>query len=360
MPIEQRDVLYMQRALTLAQYGQGAVSPNPMVGCVLVKEGQIIGEGWHQQYGGPHAEVNAVAQVKDHNLLKGCTAYVSLEPCAHYGKTPPCADLLVSKAVGRVVICHVDSNPQVGGKGIAKLQEAGINVETGLLAEEGRWLNRRFLTQMEKQRPYIILKWAQTADGFVARSNYDSKWISGVLARKLVHKWRAEEDAIMVGRQTAYQDNPKLTVRDWEGKNPVRVVIDRYGKLPDTMHLFDQQTPTLCYTLSRQEELRNLQYIKLTEARFWQDLLLDLYQRKVQSLFVEGGTVIFQQLLQQGLWDEARIFTAPRRFGTGISAPQVQGELLSEQIIADDHLSILLNPNEVTIPLQAPSWPKSL
>ena len=187
-----QDVLFMQRALELAAHGRGHVSPNPMVGCVIVQQQRIIGEGWHQQYGGPHAEVNAVASVADKSQLKVSTVYVNLEPCAHHGKTPPCADMLVQHQVGRVVVCNTDTNPLVGGKGIARLQAAGIEVQTGLLADEGRWLNRRFFSAIEKKTPYIILKWAQTDDGFVARTDYSSKWISNSHSRQLVHKWRAD------------------------------------------------------------------------------------------------------------------------------------------------------------------------
>ena len=201
----------MQRALELARLGLGNVSPNPMVGCVIVKDGKIIGEGHHEQYGGPHAEVNAVQAVKDQSLLPQSTAYVTLEPCSHFGKTPPCADLLVRHQVKRVVICNEDPNPLVAGQGIERLRNAGIEVEIGLLREEGRVLNRRFFTAFEKKRPYVILKWAQTTDGFVARENYDSKWISNTYSRQLVHKWRAEEDAILVGTNTARYDNPSLT-----------------------------------------------------------------------------------------------------------------------------------------------------
>ena len=215
----------MQRALELARLGMGYVSPNPMVGCVVVHNDLIIGEGWHRQYGGPHAEVNAINSVADKTLLPESTVYVSLEPCNHWGKTPPCTDLLLSHHPRRVVICNADTNPKAAG-GLQRLQAAGIVVETGLLEQEGRWLNRRFFTVVKQGRPHIILKWAQTADGYMARSDYSSKWISNVYARQLVHKWRSEEDAIMVGRNTARYDNPQLTNREWgQEQTPVNTAI---------------------------------------------------------------------------------------------------------------------------------------
>ncbi|HEY1053815.1 MAG TPA: bifunctional diaminohydroxyphosphoribosylaminopyrimidine deaminase/5-amino-6-(5-phosphoribosylamino)uracil reductase RibD, partial [Emticicia sp.] len=219
---------YMLRALQLAEIGRGQVSPNPMVGCVIVHNHEIIGEGWHQKYGSWHAEVNAVNSVQDPSKLTQSTVYVTLEPCSHFGKTPPCADLLVKHQVKKVIICNDDPNPLVAGKGIAKLRAAGIEVEQGLLAEKGRALNARFFTYVEKQRPYIILKWAETADGFIAGENYDPVKISNALSHKLAHKWRSEEDAIMVGTNTARYDNPKLNAREWQGtKNPVRIVLDK-------------------------------------------------------------------------------------------------------------------------------------
>ena len=253
----------MRRALELAENGRGQVSPNPLVGCVIEHHGKIIGEGWHQKYGEAHAEVNAVNSVKDKSLLKEACVYVSLEPCAHFGKTPPCADLLVENQVKKVVICNTDPNPLVAGKGIVKLREAGIEVETGILEKEGLELNKRFFHYLEKKRPYIILKWAETADGFIARKNFDSKWISNTLSRKLVHKWRTEEDAILVGTNTALYDNPQLNARDWTGNNPVRIVIDRHLKLPADLHLFDEQIPTICYNLIKNRNSGNVTFVKV-------------------------------------------------------------------------------------------------
>lgn len=315
--------LYMRRALELAELGRGRVSPNPLVGCIITVDDQIIGEGYHEHYGGPHAEPLAIASVKDLTMLEKATVYTTLEPCAHVGKTPPCADLLVSKNVREVIIATGDSNPLVGGKGIAKLHEAGISVTTGVLEKEARSQNRRFFTQIEKKRPYVLLKWAQTRDGFVARSNYESKWISNAHSRQLVHRWRAEEDAVLVGTKTAHYDNPKLNVRDWTGRDPLRIVIDKQLTLDPNGHLFDQTQPTICYNLIREEKLENLHYVQLPPDFQVGDLLADLYHRKVQGVMVEGGSVLLKHFIGQDLWDEARVFTGDTTFGSGISSPHL-------------------------------------
>lgn len=315
--------LYMRRALELAEMGRGRVSPNPLVGCVIIVDDEIIGEGYHERYGGPHAEANAVAAVRYPDLLEKATVYVTLEPCAHVGKTPPCADMLVSKKVREVIIAAVDSNPLVRGKGIAKLRDAGISVTTGVLEKEARSQNRRFFTQIEKNRPYILLKWAQTSDGFVARSDYDSKWISNIHSRQLVHRWRAEEDAVLVGTKTAHYDNPRLNVRDWSGKDPLRIVIDKQLTLDPNSHLFDQTQPTICYNLVREEELQNLHFVKLTPDFQVGELLADLHSRKIQSVLVEGGSILLQHFISQDLWDEARVFTGDVAFGSGIPSPHL-------------------------------------
>ncbi|AHM61082.1 riboflavin biosynthesis protein RibD [Flammeovirgaceae bacterium 311] len=329
----------MQRALELARLGLGYASPNPMVGCVVVHQERIIGEGWHRQYGGPHAEVNAVESVADKSLLPQSTVYVSLEPCNHWGKTPPCTDLLLQHKPKRVVICNTDSNPRAAG-GLQRLQAAGIEVEAGLLEKDGRWLNRRFFTVVEKKRPYIILKWAQTADGFMARSDYSSKWISNAYARQLVHKWRSEEDAILVGSNTARYDNPQLTNRDWPGypRQPLRVVIDRQLLLHQNLHLFDASYPSICYNLKEDREAPNLTFRQLAADNFLEHLLEDLKGRGVQSVLIEGGPRLFTQLFELGLWDEIRMFVAPHSFGSGIAAPHPQGYLLKKEVLDDNEL----------------------
>lgn len=332
------DSLYMRRALELAELGRGSVSPNPMVGCVIVYDGKIIGEGYHRQYGGPHAEPNAVNSVKHPELLRDATVYVTLEPCAHWGKTPPCASLLIEKQVKKVVIAAVDSNPLVGGKGISMLKEAGIEVVTGVLETEARMQNKRFFTVMEKKRPYIILKWAQTRDGFLARENFDSKWISNVYSRQLVHKWRSEEDGIMVGTLTARYDNPRLNVRDWEGKNPVRIVLDRNMSLGQDLHLFDRSQLTLRYNEKVQDQTPNLEAVLLRQGFDLEDVLKDLHQRKINSVFVEGGAQLLQKFIASELWDEARVFTGDTLFGAGIPAPMIKGRIIDETEVMGDKL----------------------
>lgn len=334
------DELYMRRALELAESGRGYVSPNPMVGCVIVHEDQIIGEGFHEIYGGPHAEVNAINSVKNPDLLSESTAYVSLEPCAHWGKTPPCANLLVEKGLKKVVIGVLDSNPLVGGKGVEILRKAGIEVTSGVLEEEARLQNWRFFTQIEKKRPYVILKWAQSKDGFVARSDYSSKWISNARSRQLVHKWRAEEDAILVGKNTAKYDNPSLTVRDWTGKNPLRLVIDPNLELSENLNLFDQIVPTICYNTVKSEKTDNLEFVKFKPGFKLKEILEDLNSRKIQSLIVEGGSFVLNKFIEEDLWDEARVFTGPTKFGEGISAPTLNLTPAETLSIQEDTLRI--------------------
>ncbi|KAA9331839.1 bifunctional diaminohydroxyphosphoribosylaminopyrimidine deaminase/5-amino-6-(5-phosphoribosylamino)uracil reductase RibD [Adhaeribacter soli] len=335
------DELFMLRALELAALGEGFARPNPVVGCVITHNGRIIGEGWHRQYGEPHAEVNAISSVTEKNLLPESTAYVTLEPCSHFGKTPPCADLLIKHRVKKVIICNTDPNPLVAGRGIKKLLEAGIEVETGFLAEKGTLLNRRFFTFHQKQRPYIVLKWAQTSDGFLAKPEYETAPVSGALAKYLVHKWRTEEAAILVGTRTALHDNPKLNVREWTGQNPVRLVIDNNLTLPENLHLFDRSQPTIVYNLLREEQLHeNLKLVRLEAGSdFLAQLLYDLYRRQIQSVLVEGGTFLLDAFIQNNLWDEARVFRSPKKFGNGIAAPQLSLNTLTETtLIGEDQL----------------------
>lgn len=343
MPEVKTDELFMSRALELAQRARGQVSPNPMVGCVIVTEGKIISEGYHQRYGGPHAEVEAINALKNKTLLKGADIYVNLEPCSHFGKTPPCADLIASLPFKRLIIANKDSNPLVAGKGIQKIKEAGIEVVENVLAKEGRLLNERFFAFMEKKRPYIILKWAQTTDKFIARKDYSSKWISNDLSRKLVHKWRSEEDAIMVGTNTVLYDNPRLNVREWSGKQPVRIFIDKELKLKKDYHVFDQSQETICFNLKKNENQRNLSYVQVSQEKFLEDILAELYQRKIQSLFVEGGKVLLETFIQAGLWDEIRLFKSSQRFNEGISSPEFKGTLVEEDRIESDILQVYKN-----------------
>lgn len=336
----QTDLIYMKRAFDLAAMGQQTASPNPMVGCVIVHQGKIIGEGWHQKFGEPHAEVNAINSVEDQSLLSESTVYVTLEPCAHFGKTPPCADLLVRHQVKKVVIANQDPFPLVNGGGIERLTAAGIEVKVGVMKESGLELNRRFFHIQKKKRPYIVLKWAQTADGFVARENYDSKWISNSYSRKLVHKWRSEEDAIMVGKNTVKYDNPSLTVRDWDGKHPLRIFIDRNLELDGELNVTDGSVPTICYNTKKKTKKDQLEYVKLESEDFMKQVFEDLYKRKVQSVFVEGGSALIQAIIDARLWDEARIFISQNEFESGIRAPHMIGNQVSSQNIEEDKLMV--------------------
>ncbi len=345
------DETFMRRALDLAPLGLGTVSPNPLVGCVIAHENRIIGEGWHKKYGEAHAEVNAVndalarfGETEAARLLIEATAYVTLEPCAHWGKTPPCADLLVRHRLRRVVVANDDPNPLVSGQGLQKLRAAGIGVETGLLAEDGRWLNRRFFTNIEKQRPYVVLKWAESADGFIAKPDFGAVQISNELSRQVVHKWRGEEDAILVGTRTARYDNPQLNARHWSGpdgpgRNPVRVVIDRLLTLPPALRLFDGTQPTICYNTLKDGEQPNLTFVRLDpDGAFLPQLLADLHRRRVGSVLVEGGAATLQAFLRSALWDEIRLFRSSRSLGRGIAAPRPAGRLLSRETLLDDDL----------------------
>jgi diaminohydroxyphosphoribosylaminopyrimidine deaminase / 5-amino-6-(5-phosphoribosylamino)uracil reductase len=337
------DQVFMQRAMELARMGQGNVSPNPMVGSVIVHEGKIIGESWHKKYGEAHAEVNAVDTVDNKMLLKESTLYVNLEPCSHHGKTPPCADMLIEHRIKKVVVANLDSNPLVAGNGVKKLRASGVEVITGILDKEGRELNKRFFTYMENQRPYVVLKWAETADGFIAKENYDSKWISNEYSRQLVHKWRTEEDGILVGAKTASHDNPQLNVRDWSGRNPVRIVIDRFLKLSHTLHVFDKKQRTIVYNLLKHEEHPNLSMIRIDEQDFLDNILKDLHKQKIQSILVEGGATTLTKFIEGSLWDEARIFQSPRVFEKGILAPSLRGKLVRQFSVHSDTLRII-NP----------------
>ena len=325
----QTDSKYMKRCLQIALQGLGNVSPNPMVGCVIVHNGLIIGEGYHIKYGEPHAEVNAINSVKEKSLLETSTLYVNLEPCAHFGKTPPCADLIIKHKIPRVIIGTKDCNEKVAGKGIEKLVNSGCKVETGILENESRYLNRRFFTFHEKKRPYIILKWAETQDGFIDIYRKDGavkkpNWITSEKTRALVHKWRTEEDAIMVGTKTALLDNPSLTARDWKGKNPTRVVLDRNLSLPTTYKIFDNQAPTIVFNTLKTENNDNIKFIGVDfGAQLLENILHVLHQVNIQSLIVEGGAVLLNSFINANLWDEAIVFKGPQYFLKGVTAPKL-------------------------------------
>ncbi|GAB2946088.1 bifunctional diaminohydroxyphosphoribosylaminopyrimidine deaminase/5-amino-6-(5-phosphoribosylamino)uracil reductase RibD [Hymenobacter coalescens] len=339
------DHLLMRRALDLAVLGAHTARPNPMVGCVVADaEGRVVAEGWHEQYGGPHAEVNALAAVPAGVDLAQCRVYVTLEPCSHFGKTPPCADLLIARGVRDVVVCNDDPNPLVAGRGYAKLREAGIRVRTGLLAAEGRQLNRRFFTVQERNRPYLILKWAESRDGFVAGAGGQPVPISGPAAKMLVHRWRTEEQAIMVGTRTALNDNPQLNVREWPGPNPLRLVIDRGLTLPATHHLLDGTQPTVVYTNGQHDDADNLSFVSIpAQTDMLPAILDDLNARRVQSVLVEGGPALHTLLLQAGLWDEIRVLRSRTvRIGAGgvVAPPLSLTGLREHRVIGNDELFV--------------------
>ncbi len=339
---------YLLRCIELAKLGAGYVNPNPMVGAVIVYQDRIIGEGYHQRYGGPHAEVNAVTDVikrfdNAEQLLSLATLYVSLEPCAHYGKTPPCADLIIRHRIPNVVVGCRDPFNQVNGKGIEKLQEAGIEVITGILEQECLQLNKRFFTWVQKERPYIILKWAQTQDGFFAPNTGSQFWITGPESKNLVHKWRSEEDAVLVGKNTVRIDNPQLNVRKWEGRAPKRVVIDRRLELSPDLHLFDQSVETLVFNEIKTDIQGNIKYISLEDFENFvpQYIMFQLYLQDIQSVIIEGGAITLNSFIEAGLWDEARIFTGKTNLGKGIIAPVLKGVKYDNYIIGSDQLKIV-------------------
>lgn len=332
------DEFFMQRCVDLARLGAGHVAPNPMVGAVLVHEGRIIGEGYHRLYGQAHAEVNCVASVAeaDRVLIPSSTMYVSLEPCAHYGKTPPCANLIVAQRIPNVVIGCIDTFSQVSGKGIAILRNAGINVTTGIQEAACRALNERFFTYHEQKRPYIVLKWAQTRAGFVSRPDGTPVRISNGLTDRLVHRWRSEEASILAGTNTALTDNPRLNNRLWTGNNPTRLVIDRELKIPRNYHLWDGSIPTLFFTAKTPENAQTVQ-LDFTQPVLPQ-LLHSLHERRILSVLVEGGPRLLQSFIDSGLWDEARVITGMTELREGITAPVLKNARFENETVLDGDL----------------------
>lgn len=328
--------IYIKRCLQIAKNGLGTTRPNPMVGCVIVYNNKIIGEGFTSKYGRNHAEVNAINAVKNKDLLNLATLYVTLEPCSHFGKTPPCSDLIIKHQIPNVVIGCIDDHEKVAGKGITKLKAAGIHVTVGVLEDVCKNHHKRFFTFHNKKRPYIILKWAESRDGFIAPKTKNEQkpvWITNTFSRQLVHKWRAEEQAILVGKRTILEDNPSLTVRDWTGKNPIRIVIDKNSELSKNCHLFDNRAETIV--------------ISKTDYDFSKPLAKQicnrLFEKNMTSIIIEGGAKTLQTFIDENLWDEARVFIGQNLFKEGTKAPMCTGKLISEKQILTDTLKIYRN-----------------
>lgn len=317
------DAVYMNRCLELAQRAEGYTRPNPMVGAVLVHADRVIGEGYHHNYGSAHAEVSCLESVdpSDRHLIPDSTMYVNLEPCAHYGLTPPCATRLISEKIRKVVIANVDPFREVDGKGVTIMREMGIDVETGLLAPEGLWLNRRFFCFQTKKRPYIILKWARSSDGFIAHPGGKKARISSPDSITMSHKWRSREAAIMVGYLTALNDNPQLTARQWHGRQPLRIALDRNLTLPQQYNLFNEDAATWIVNEQRETISGQVHYIQVPFANLLPALLTRLHEANILSLIVEGGGQLLNSFLAAGLWDEARVVTSPQPLEQGITAP---------------------------------------
>ncbi len=336
----------MSRCLELAVMGMGSVSPNPMVGAVLVHDGRIIGEGYHERYGQPHAEVNCIKSVKpqDHHLISDTTIYVSLEPCSHHGKTPPCADLIIQNRIKKVVTGSHDPNPLVSGRGIARMREAGIEVIENVLQAECDFLNRRFITFHTLHRPYVVLKWAQSAEGYMAGTGDTQVWFSDEYSQKLSHKWRTEEDAILVGARTAIVDDPQLTSRLWPGRNPVRILVDPQLRVPETSRIFGEEAMTIIYNeINEGLEGGNI-YIRLRSGEnVAAQILADLYSRTIMSVIIEGGAYTLHEFIKAGLWDEARIIMTPVSIPAGIPAPAIDGRIMKEEQLVNDTLIIKMN-----------------
>lgn len=340
---------YMTRCLELAKNGLGLVYPNPMVGSVIVHKEVIIGEGWHQKAGGPHAEVNAIDSVVKKELLPEATLYVNLEPCSHHGRTPPCADLILRTGIKKVVIGAVDTNKSVGGRGIKRLRENGVDVVVSVKEKDCRELNKRFFTFHEKKRPFVILKWAQSKDGFIfpdAKEVRKGKpfWISNEYSRQRVHQWRAEEAAILVGKVTVQQDNPKLNIRDFVGNPIIRIAIDRKLELAPPLNLFDGSVETIIYNDLKNETKGNLKFVKLDfSGKLVTQMMNHLHEKEVQSLIVEGGTYTLNSFIQAGIWDEAKVFWGQQNFGNGLKAPILNADEMYEENIGNNVLRVFKN-----------------
>lgn len=345
-----KNEVYMQRCLELASLGRGFTAPNPLVGSVIVYNDRIIGEGYHKEFGKAHAEVNAIESVRDKSLLEESLLYVNLEPCCHHGKTPPCTDLILQSGIKKVVIGCVDIHDVVAGKGISKLRNSGCEVETGVLKNESYYINRRFFTYHEKKRPYIILKWAQSADGFIdferkPGSKIGPNWITSKYLRMLVHKWRSQEQAIIVGTNTAIMDNPRLNTRLWPGKSPLRLVIDQHLILPHHLNIFDNAEKTIIVNEKIEKTEDNNTWLKIdfSSEKMIPLLLGYLHEHNIQSIIVEGGLILLQSFIDQGVWDEARVFSGRQFFAGGIRAPLIKGSIETKHEFRGETLIVFRN-----------------
>ncbi len=328
----------MQQCLDLAIKGLGAVSPNPMVGAVLVYEGRVIGAGYHERYGEAHAEVNCLHSVQeaDKPFIAASTLYVSLEPCSHFGKTPPCADLIIANKIKKVIVACLDPNPLVAGRGIEKMEAAGIEVVTHVLEQESRKINKRFIVFHEQKRPYIILKWAVSVEGNFCPSDKSSFWLSNEESKRMVHQWRSEEDAILVGSGTALADNPSLTVREWQGRNPIRVLLDRDLKTPLHFNIYNEDAKTIVFNLHKSEERERVQWIQLPLKNFIETAMKKMFDLHIQSVIVEGGLDILNQCMSLRYWDEIRVIQSNTSLIDGLKAPKIQEKSLHQQQLKQD------------------------
>ena len=326
--------LYMNRCIEIAKKGIGSTYPNPCVGCIIVYDNKILSEAYSSEYGGSHAEINAINKIKNKENLKKSTLYVTLEPCSHYGKTPPCCDAIVKHKISKVVIGTIDNSCKVNGSGIKKLKKNNIEVTYGVLEKECKELHKNFLHFNKNKRPYFILKWAQSADKFISpikKTKNEPFWISSQKSRQLVHKWRSEEHGILVGYNTIINDNPLLNVRDWKGKNPLRIVIDLDNKLEEHFNVFNDQSKTIKITKKD---------IDLS-LPFETEISKFLYKKNIQSIIVEGGKKTLNQFIENNLWDEARIFTSNKKMQMGLEAPKIDGKIMLEKQVSSDELKII-------------------
>jgi diaminohydroxyphosphoribosylaminopyrimidine deaminase/5-amino-6-(5-phosphoribosylamino)uracil reductase len=345
---ETDDIKFMRRCLELASKAEGLTYPNPMVGSVVVHDGKIVGEGYHLKAGEPHAEVNAINSVSDKAKLKFSTLYVNLEPCSHFGKTPPCADFIISDAIPRVVIGTIDTSEKVSGEGLTRLRNAGCEVITGVVEEECRRLNRRFFTFHEKKRPYVTLKWAQSADGYldILRSEGHKTvptWITGKPERVLVHKWRASEQAILIGAGTVRADDPRLNVREWKGTHPLRIILSSSGSINIESAVNETNGTVIVFTHNEDKNFANATKVKLNDNEHSSLQIAEyLFKSGIQSMLIEGGAKVLNHFISTGLWDEARIFTGENYFKEGVKGPQIHGTLFSRTIFSGSFLEIYL------------------